>query len=1311
MTVGPLRPQVDKLESIAVGKRCARWGWGCAVLVLLLSLSLSIGQAVQAQDSSAASSVDCEMRVVWGGSLNRTYAGTISIERGSLTPIRNLSLQSDSIGTIRCTDNVELQLIAHSPSQFGGVDVRVRGDLSSKIAIRMLDPFGGNVIEHVVALGELMQGNWLQAIDDRGARVAIERQMHDRIRIDTHREQQIYATGETWTAWVSGYRTGLVAGDYQLTAKLFQGSQLVNEQAKSVAVDADGSFVGSEWSFGVPEQEAAYDVEFSMTRKRFLNNIVSPNATIVRRIEFVALDPELMPERIVRWQPLLDVNMVEASKPGSLAWLNSLNDIPSLVGVPKRWQLATASTTKAIVTHGEVGSRATATDISCLTVAPESWVALPLSGLKVGVAHRLNIQLPTDLPMRLAISMRGQNIEGDFPAINVDSGFAIDDRECNDDGRLANHELIFWPKPGINYVLFANADDTKMASIGSVGVHIASVERTEPVNLPKEARRVGLCLDKPLLGESFSATNLSDLLTRRTLNSWSTWFEAAERLEQYMDTAETDTLVLKVFADGGAIFPSQRLQPSRRFDSGTFFSDGRCPDIKDSIEVLLRRFDRTGKRLILSIDFDSVLPELPQDDERGDALVQRNVEGVAWPAQKSFEARQRTRYNPLNTFVQAEITAVMREIVGRYATHPSFAGIVLQMDQESHLVFAGDKWGYDQETLNRWAQASQVKLPSPEKLPEIFASTIRLSFLQWRASEMTKFYADLSTIIRNKNPEAKLYLNTVRLWETYPTETDFYSPRTMIRSPREYLMAYGVDSDGITKLENVALMHGSLHRSWSTENQKDWVLDESSARASQIIDPQMDAAFVVYQPQGFKVPGIDQLGGMQRNPSSQWIFPHLNSYSSFARKELIAQLYNGDPQLLISGSWLPVLGQEAEVRGLYRTIRQLPPIAMQNSTQIDAESNLRVRVGDYQGKAYVQLVNFAPWTERVFVKLDNESAKANVRVLGDRETEELFSRAAPLIWEIRVPPYDMCGLEVDATGLQIMEVAHSTDISTTQRLGVELQMLESVIDEAGDPTRHGSADIGGEFENWSSDGKPLGWSVSALPKVQVYRSTELPHSGKSSLVIENGNAANVAAWVQSYPLEPPQTGRLAVQAWLRSQSTADPVNVRLSVVGRLANGERFERSQYFGGTDNEHGIAYDWGRRPASLYVADIPVSEMKEMYVAIDLVGPGKVWVDDVQVTELRLHPDERIYLRGQVLVAKQKLLENNPFPAELLLDSNWGHYLSSFREADNAAERVAEVVPLQTSEEALKADSDWNQQKPILQHWRDSLRDRWRR
>jgi hypothetical protein len=183
------------------------------------------------------------------------------------------------------------------------------------------------------------------------------------------------------------------------------------------------------------------------------------------------------------------------------------------------------------------------------------------------------------------------------------------------------------------------------------------------------------------------------------------------------------------------------------------------------------------------------------------------------------------------------------------------------------------------------------------------------------------------------------------------------------------------------------------------------------------------------------------------------------------------------------------------------------------------------------------------------------------------------------------------------------------------------------------------------------------------------------------------------------------------------------------VIGRTKSGERFERSILLGSrAPGATPIAIDWGRKPATLFVGDVSSESLTELAVSVELIGPGKVWVDDVQILESLLQPDERNHLRGQLLVAQKRLAENNPFPAEQLLDSHWGEYLLRYQFANPVSAKVASLPysPVvktgfnpSSSPRADRSEgpgekmqpASWDEAPSVFQQFRESLRDRWRR
>ena len=76
-------------------------------------------------------------------------------------------------------------------------------------------------------------------------------------------------------------------------------------------------------------------------------------------------------------------------------------------------------------------------------------------------------------------------------------------------------------------------------------------------------------------------------------------------------------LMLSVFADGSTIYPSAVVEPTPRYDTGTFLAGGQDPMRKDVLEMLLRLFDREGLSLVPAVEFASPLPELEAVLRRG----------------------------------------------------------------------------------------------------------------------------------------------------------------------------------------------------------------------------------------------------------------------------------------------------------------------------------------------------------------------------------------------------------------------------------------------------------------------------------------------------------------------------------------------------------------------------------------------------------------------------------------------------------------------------------------------------------------------
>ena len=163
-------------------------------------------------------------------------------------------------------------------------------------------------------------------------------------------------------------------------------------------------------------------------------------------------------------------------------------------------------------------------------------------------------------------------------------------------------------------------------------------------------------MDRPLLAENFSAEESLDTWSGRTLQDWKTFHQAGTRLVDYLRYAGYNGLVLSVAADGSAIYPSQVLEPTPRYDTGVFFASGQDPMPKDVLEMLLRLTDREDLQLIPSLEFATPLPALEAIRRRGGAEAQGlewiGADGATWCQTYSARRGLAPYYNTLDPRVQ-----------------------------------------------------------------------------------------------------------------------------------------------------------------------------------------------------------------------------------------------------------------------------------------------------------------------------------------------------------------------------------------------------------------------------------------------------------------------------------------------------------------------------------------------------------------------------------------------------------------------------------------------------------------------------------
>ncbi len=514
------------------GHGCPRWcEWIAAVAIVCACASALPCIPAQAQIQNSNQSLNAgplsgalanatdlaiELRAVWGGGPARSFAGSIEISDGSIEIVRNLSIQDDAAAAVLPGGRNQLVIRPHTPASFGGVDLRIKGKPDSQLTFVFSEPGSSQSPETVqVPLKQLLAGRELFTIDKRGSKLALERQLHDRVRVRLNQGESILRLGDAGNVMVEGYRTGLAAGDYRLNLRLQEAGidRALVQLHHDITVDDQGSFASTNFNaIELPQRAGVYAFDVSIVRKRLINSLMS-NATLPnRRLEFViAPDQQVQRNESLAGQPGARTEWQTVSQvyPAGASWWDSLG----------KFRIPTVKTLSPLVTQvaRPMGSgehqRQMVGDKECMVLATGAWQAFPLTIEQVGVPHRVSIDVPADMPQKLVFSVHEPSAASDAPSLRLDTGMLVEAGTVTAGG-LTTHHMLFWPKSSHSYFLVMNADAHQRAALAEINLQVAttglqsSVASDSPLgqsNSSMPVRTASIYLDKPLLAENFGA--------------------------------------------------------------------------------------------------------------------------------------------------------------------------------------------------------------------------------------------------------------------------------------------------------------------------------------------------------------------------------------------------------------------------------------------------------------------------------------------------------------------------------------------------------------------------------------------------------------------------------------------------------------------------------------------------------------------------------------------------------------------------------------------------------------------------------------
>ncbi len=1224
-----------------------------------------------------------QLRIQWQDDAGGSLQGSIELEQGHFEDVRNLSFDGATTGSLRMhTNNRALRIAPRGNQTTSGVLLRAiaTADTSLQIELRQIKEMAESVKPLRVKLGDLKSEPSLFTLVP-GRKVWVSRVEGDLLQVESKNRDSLMHCGDDWPIEVSDNGCKLEPGhDYVLRCEIVTAREGAKIAAQDIEFQTDrqGTFAPLSVALKVPATEGVYDLNVRLVQpQRFQRERVYE----WRRLQFVALQtdspssqnqdfaaPRTIPYSI---EPVKDASWLKQQFSG---WLPGNDD-----RAPLHWS-------------NHQARRQEAFNETCLELAPGEVYAVELTNLVLNKPHLLTIRVPASQTTKLQACIAEPDSHGKFLPIQVDTAIVVPTPVIASPEQWSEHRVVFWPKSVRPVLVLSNHHAKTSAVIAPLQIsggidHLPSIASGGSTpEQRREARQAFMYLAKPAIAEAFGVSLATDPESGALLHDWVSFYQAGQRLVEYLKWAGYEGAMLNVCSEGGTLYPTNQFAATARYDSGAYFSRCHDPCPKDVVELLLRLFDREGLKLTPMMELNTPLHELESQLEDFDLAP--GVEPINGHAEKLVERISPIRgqamyYNALDVRVQTAIKHTVQEFCSRYQSHASFSGLALQLNGRNYIQLPEVTWTLDPATLARYAEELPGQLPAGTKLSDWVVQTGRAHFLQWRAREHSQFIASLAKSLRSQ----PLYL----------VANDFANQSNDLTNPE---LEYGWDWELLASQTNVIPLRYYRHRPLSTVAQQ---IQDTSLEGDARMDRRMGVATAVgaiseTPPERITTPQFPETSPWEASQSPEFLLPHAVNSGDDARLCLARLLAPYDRWPLVIGGWTPPRGNETVTREWLQVYQALPIGRFENivTPAPDTKHGLTVvRRLRTENCFYVYALNLAPWAVSLTLELDNQKQIAPIW-LGKSPEHRLTPPNADVKSSINTTLASGAIIAIQFDSPEVDVVQWSTVPCADQMLASKCAEKLSQLSIATHDANPGLPPIeiaNGDFEmKGNGDQIPL-WNVTTAPGTRVFCDASTAATGRASLCLESdAKDSDSKAWAISSTFQAPPGSRLAISARIKPLGKPKSI-VSMTLEGKV-RGQPWRRSLTIPAFINDTNTPpnQNWPATIHKLEVTDLPTTGLEELRIAFDLTGQGKVWVDDVRVNSILLTAFERKTLQEDLYLAIQKLKNEDVSAAGRLLALPWTRELISYTQSlaktnEPKAEPVEQPKPPIKSAERVRS------------------------
>ncbi|MEM6329356.1 MAG: hypothetical protein AAF790_03795, partial [Planctomycetota bacterium] len=1119
----------------------------------------------------------CRVRVFLTSEQPSRWSGQFSVEGGALSHLQWLGSEYDAAGNAHLDAGV-LNLHLRRPSTRIAFDVTVHspGAIGAGTLRGVLNTPGGEPPQLVEApVAELLAGTVRRDLGRPGTAWIVQRQAADHLRVQTGREQLVFAPGESFSFEVQAAVPGLTGGAVvDLAAALHRGragAAVWQAQPERRTTPVSGHAT-ARFTIPLPEEEGVYSVRLSAIQPPGAVKAWLPGGSgkrlATRVFQLVVFDRAKRPAAPSVWRPVQEID------PTSRRWWDRL---PRWV-----WLRRAAS-----LPEGPLGSgpaqKIDADGGRLISLGPggpgePAWQAYPLPVTQPGRPHVVEVQYPADAPQQLVVTVIDQDGLGAAGPFGASTGVVVGPDEAGAGG-LRTARQLFWPKSSSPLLVLSNGSAESPARYGRIRVLVAddSAEQAQPDAAAQQRLPLAqLSIDD--LTRSLGVSNAGPF----EHEDWQSFYQVGERLADWLTAAGFGGATLTVARGEGTLFASRVLPATPGLDREPLVSGAVDLPRKDVLRLLLMQFERRGLRLIPALRLESLTP--------GVEATRRSAGGG------------QTAYSPLQAPVRQAVLNAVEGLLETHGGHRSFAGVALEVSDRGYAAAAPFP-DVSPAVFDRFLKDTGRGWPShtPRSIEAYRAAVAgpwATAWREWQTEQITALYAEASTQVAASGPDRRLVVLADQALLAPQTDR-LIRPRIGVDpSSRQALLARGIDPQALRGVGPVRFAQPRYTTGVGLVETEAGPLTLNAGFRRLAQAPR--AVALIGLPQQQRLRGLEQASpfAAPRTDASLVIAPQsgalLEAYASLAAE--------GPPEIVLEGGTTLGLSLDERLVQARRKLASVPPRSPETTTVADEPVVVRAASGETH--TTLLAANTSPWPVTATLTVRTQAACSATRLVpgeGQPQHYGVGEHALPL----ELGPFEVRLVRFDSVAVEPLGVRRSMVGGVEARLAARLEAVRARNLNA--LSRHDGCP-NPSFEEAGFEGGVLGWAPiqTGADTAAVATTLDSPADGARSIRLAGG------VGVRSDNFIMPPTGQLATVFRVRGHDLDPDAQLRVSLL-QAGGGYRSHTIV----PAEQLGTPAD-GWRPFVFSVDDLPVASGESLRLQFEVSGGGSLDLDHVEMYDL---------------------------------------------------------------------------------------------